>query len=90
MQNIPEKRFSAGAVTATVWKNEAPANTAGTFNYFTVSLQRNYKDKQGAWQSANSMRLNDLPKAALVLGKAYEYLVYRQPGDRNINIEENS
>ena len=37
-----------------------------------------YTDKDGNWKSTNSMRINDLPKAALVLNKAYEYLVIKQ------------
>jgi hypothetical protein len=33
------------------------------------------------------MRINDLPKASLVLTKAYEYLVYKHPED-SIRMEE--
>ena len=65
----PEQKFKAGAVSATLWKNE------GEHTYFTVSIERNYKDKDGAWKNTNSMRLNDLPKASLVISKAYDYLV---------------
>jgi len=67
--NKPEKKFRAGAVAATVWKNAAAEGS-----YRTVSFERTYKDKQGAWKTTNSLRVNDLPKAALVLQKAYEYL----------------
>ena len=46
--------------------------------YRTVSLQRSYKDKNGVWQHASSLRVNDLPRASLVLQKAFEYLVIRE------------
>ena len=77
-KNVPEKRFSTGVVTATVWQNAGKGRTGEIVSYRTVSLQRRYKDKNGVWQSASSFRVNDLPKAALVLEKAYEYLVLRE------------
>jgi hypothetical protein len=73
-RNMPEKRFSTGGIIATVWKNTQAAN-GKEYEYKTVSLQRRYADKDGKWQSSSSMRLNDLPKAALVLEEAYKYLV---------------
>lgn len=68
----PDKKFKAGAISATVWENKQDS-----FSYFTVSLERNYKDKMGSWKTTNSMRINDLPKAKLALEKAYEYLVLK-------------
>jgi hypothetical protein len=73
-KNHPEMKFRAGAVTATVWANKGQKDGAETA-YSTISLERSYKDKNNSWQSTSSMRTNDLPKAALVLTKAYEYLV---------------
>ncbi len=77
-KNVPEKKFSTGVIAATVWQNQGKSRTGETIGYRTVSLQRRYKDKSGAWQTANSFRVNDLPKANLVLQKAYEYLVLRE------------
>ncbi|MDP3765846.1 MAG: hypothetical protein Q8R04_05005 [Nanoarchaeota archaeon] len=77
-RNVPEKKFSTGVITATVWQNQGKGRNGEIVSYRTVSLQRRYKDKNGVWQSANSFRVNDLPKAALVLQKAYEYLVLRE------------
>ena len=77
--NMPEKRFSTGALVATVWENQGKSKEGEEVTYKTVSLQRRYKDPNGEWQSANSLRINDLPKASLVLQKAYEYLVFKEP-----------
>ena len=77
-KNVPERKFSTGVITATVWQNQGKSRTGELVGYRTVSLQRRYKDKNGVWQSANSFRVNDLPKASLVLQKAYEYLVLRE------------
>jgi len=75
--NLPEKRFSTGAINATVWQNEGKSKDGEAVNYRTVSVQRRYKDKDGNWQSTNSLRINDLPRASLVLQKAYEFIVLK-------------
>ena len=76
--NAPEKRFSTGAISATVWKNTGKSKKTGEeVEFRTINLQRAYKDKNDEWQHTSSLRVNDLPKAALVLNKAYEYLVLR-------------
>ncbi len=69
--NPPLKKFRAGAVCATVWQNHAKD---GDGEYKTVSFERGYKDKDGVWKSTSSLRVSDLPRASLVLQKAYEYL----------------
>lgn len=71
--NLPEKKFRAGAVAATVWLNKTEKG-----DYHTISIERNYKDQQDKWQSTNSLRINDLPKANVVLQKAYEYIVLNE------------
>jgi len=76
--NIPEKKFSTGALTATVWENQGKNKEGLDVSFRTVSFQRRYMDKNGEWQSTNTLRINDLPKASLVLQKAYEYLVMKE------------
>ncbi len=80
--NQPEKKFSTGVISATVWKNNGTSKKDGSqVEFRTISLQRRYTDKDGTWKSTNSLRLNDLPKASLVLNKAYEYLVMKEEQD---------
>lgn len=85
--NLPEKRFSTGAIVAAVWNNKAQTRSGEEAEFKTVSLQRRYKDKDGNWKSTYTLRVNDLPKAALVLNKAYEYLVLRD-GESGIPEED--
>ena len=82
--NVPEKRFRAGAISATVWLNKAQRATGEEAEYRTISIDRRYADKNGNWQSTNSMRVTDLPKAQVVLQKAFEYLVLNQQDLFNI------
>lgn len=76
--NLPERKFRAGAIAATVWLNKGQNMKGEETEYRTISLERSYTNKEGKWQSTNSLRLNDLPKAAVVLQKAYESLVLSQ------------
>jgi len=76
--NMPEKKFSTGAISATIWKNQGVSKINNEpVEFRTIALQRSYKDKEGAWKSTSSLRINDLPKASLVLDKAYEYIVLK-------------
>ena len=74
--NQIEKKFSTGGISATVWRNESKIEDKEG-EYWTISVDRRYKDKEGNWKSTNSLRVNDLPKMALVASKAYEYLVLK-------------
>jgi len=73
--NQPEKKFRAGAISATVWKNTGTRQNGEETIFRTISLERSYKDKSANWKTTNSFRINDLPKAELVLKQAYEFAV---------------
>lgn len=75
--NQPHKRINAGAISVTIWNNKGNLKDGTTTEFSTISLQRNYQDAQGNWQSTATMRVNDLPKAALALNKAFEFLTLR-------------
>ena len=77
----PEKKFRAGAISATVWNNAGQNKDGEPTEYRTVSFDRAYKDKEGNWQHTSSLRISDLPKAGVVLQKAYEYLVLNDASD---------
>ena len=78
-QNMPVKKFRAGAISATVWENQNKSKQGEVISYKSVSFERNYKDANGEWQKTSSLRMSDLPKAALVINKAYEFLALNSP-----------
>ena len=82
-KNTPEKKFSTGVINATVWQNQGRGRNGEIVSFRTVSFQRSYKDKNGVWQNSGSLRVNDLPKASLVLEKAYEYIVLKEANEGN-------
>ena len=77
----PEKKFKAGAVSATVWANEMRDKQGKGFLVYTVAFDRAYMDRDGKWKSTSSLRVNDIPKLQLVAQEAYEYLVRKGNGD---------
>ena len=79
-KNLPEAKFRAGPVCATVWKNTGMQDGKET-EYKTVSFERSYKDRDGQWKSTSSLRVNDIPRAEVVLKKAFEYLVLKGQGN---------
>ncbi len=70
----PYATIRAGGVRATIWQNTVQQQNGEPFTTFNVNLSRSYKDKQGQWQETNSFNLADLPKAELVMRKAYEHI----------------
>ena len=77
MENIAQKRFSTGAINATIWTNKA-LKEGKEVTFSTVSFGRRYQDKDGSWKTTSSLRTADLPKAVVVLNKAYEYLTLKK------------
>ncbi|MBI2142580.1 hypothetical protein HYU15_03805 [Candidatus Woesearchaeota archaeon] len=53
-KKLPEKKFRAGAVSATIWRNESAKGS-----YATVQLDRSYKDGD-AWKSTGSLRIKEV------------------------------
>ena len=64
----PEQTFRAGAISVSVWKN---TTKEGDKEYRSVTFERRYMDKDGNWKTSGSLRVNDLPKAAVVIAKAF-------------------
>lgn len=85
----PEREFRAGAIRAAVWINQRQNMEGKFFESCRIQLERRYKDKDGSFQSTHSLDMNDLPKAILALGKAYEYLMFRDRQTPNDPIPPN-
>ena len=73
-KNMPEKKFRAGAISATVWKNQSKEGN----DFSSVSFEKGYKDAKGEWKSTSHLNVNDLPKALVVIGKAFEHLSLKE------------
>jgi hypothetical protein len=81
----PDIVFKHGRCSAAVFSKEVTRGDR-TFQVRSVSFQKRYLDKNGEWQTASYLDVNDLPKAALVLSKAFDYLT--SGGQREEESEE--
>lgn len=61
--NKPAHEIRISRIKATAWRN---VTTEGQV-WFSITLTRSYKDKEGAWKSASSLGADDLLVAAQVL-----------------------
>ena len=78
----PEITFRHGPCSASVFCNEYERGDE-KFTVRSVAFQRRYLDKDGQWQTTNSLKVNDIPKAILVLQKAYEFLTSNGMQDKD-------
>ena len=72
--NKPVKKFQAGAISAALWPNKMTLKDGRQIETLSVTLDRRYRDSDGEWKSSGSLKEADIPKAMLVLAKAYEFL----------------
>ena len=70
--NRPVKEFKAGSLRAAVWVTQTQKN-GRTVRRFSVSFNKRFRTPEGTWQSTSVLFPNDIPKARLVLGKAFEF-----------------
>ena len=86
--NRPLKKFRAGQVSCALWENEIVVN-GREMTMLKATFERRYKDKEGNWKNASSFRISDLPRASLVMQKAFEYLVLKErEGNGSAVVEE--
>ena len=79
--NQPTKEFRAGAISASVWRNEEPQQDGSVRVRHSVKIQKRYRDKDGAWQDSDYFFPEDLPKLELVVRKAFEYISLKESKD---------
>lgn len=72
MANAPAKKFRIGFLSATVWRNEKPN---GDGHWYSIELQRTYRDDDGNLVNTSSLNHADLLPAAHLLTKANAWVM---------------
>lgn len=70
----PVKKFKAGAISCSIWENEAMV-TGHKVRMLKATIERRYTDQKGNWQSSGSFGRNEIPMVRLCLQRAFEYMV---------------
>jgi hypothetical protein len=83
----PEKSFKCGGCEAAVFENEI-VKGGMKIPIKKVSFQKRYKSADGEWKSTGSLDVNEIPKAILVLTKAYEYISFGSSDESDSHSEE--
>ena len=74
----PMKEYRAGTISAAVWEKTVTIDGRSMPRH-TIRIQKRYKDERsGEWKTTGFLRPDDLPKIALVAGKAYEHVTLRE------------
>ena len=72
--NKPIWQMKAGSFFASIWENER--NMGGKLvKVREVSFQKRYRNDAGEYATSNRYQINEIPKAMVVLAKAYEQLL---------------
>ncbi len=74
--NKPEKKFSCGSISASIWANTKVVN-GEKVKINSVTINKAYKEGE-KWKYTNSFNIEDLPKVALVATEAYKYVRLRE------------
>ncbi|MBW2982343.1 hypothetical protein KY343_05670 [Candidatus Woesearchaeota archaeon] len=85
--NKPVKKFRAGAISAAVFKNETVRDGRVSV-FYTIVIDRTYKDKNDQWQRTNSFRFMDLPNIRYVSDKAFEFLVEMRNESKGVDQQQ--
>lgn len=80
-KDLPIKEFRAGGVAASVWVSKTPVNGRSTTQH-SIRVQKRYRDdRSGQWKTTTYFRPDELPKLALVVSRAFEFLSLREFDD---------
>jgi len=72
-KSSPEKIIMVGPCRVSIFRNVC-FKDGKEIEIPKVLMEVRYKDKCGKWKGTHSMSLREIPKAILVLEKAFEYL----------------
>jgi len=82
----PIAKFSAGAVSAGIWENEATVKGKAV-TILKACVGRRYKDRNDNWKTTYSFSRNEIPLAIYCLQKAFEAIIEKGT-EGSSNIEE--
>ena len=68
----PEKKFSCGPISASIWANTKTV-TGETVKFYSVTITKAYKEGKD-WKYTGSFDIEDLPKVVLVANEVYKYI----------------
>jgi len=65
--NKPVYKVASHGVTVSVWEQKAKDGK----KFYTAQMQRSYQDDKEEWKNTDSLRMSDVPVAAMLLSQVY-------------------
>jgi hypothetical protein len=79
----PAAKVTMYPITAAIWRNEKDGRA-----YYSVTIQRSYKDADGKWKHSESLNEGDLLQSAKVLDLAHTEISKLRANDRQAQTTE--
>ena len=76
--NQPFDRIHIGPIQAAIWRNTGNDGRS----YYSVTMEKRYRDASGNWQSTNSFHRDDMLVIGKVSDKVYDRINDAIAGDR--------
>ena len=77
-KRAPARRFRFGQVQASVWYDKRQDSQGAIQDYWTVILDRSYRDESGNRKYGKTLGVRDLTDAIFVLQKASGFIMEQQ------------
>lgn len=78
-KNGPKFEIRSGAMKVTAWENERKRQDGSTYTATSFVLTKSYKDEDAdEWKETKNLSLNDLPRASVLLSRAFEKEIISQ------------
>ena len=88
-ESKPIRVLRAGALSAAIWEKTATIDGRAVPQH-TIRIEKRYRDQRtGEWKTTGFLRVDDLPRVALVASKAFEYATLREIDDNSMSGEHN-
>ena len=81
----PAAKISLFPVSAAIWAKSTPKGV-----FYTVSLERSYKDDSGKWQTSSTLNASDLLLLAKVADQAHTEIFKLRANDRHSDADEDA
>lgn len=73
----PDIEVRSGGIVGSVWSDAAAGNDGG-FSKHSIRIEKRYRDdRTGEWKTTGYLRVDDLPRLALVANKLFEQVTLR-------------
>ncbi len=73
-KNSPVTTFRNRGISASVFENTSDKDRT----YFSVSIQKRYRDKEGNWQNSSNFMRDELPVLEHVVRQAFAYILEKE------------